>query len=173
MTPGRLGLSLALAAVCLLLVGLLVRLQGPVAEAAVRPAVGSPARLPADPAAVDPPAPADRSDYAVIVERPLYQPDRRPYAPPVAAALPIPAPQAPPPPAIRGYVVVGIMVSGERRLAWVKAPAASSPAKIAEGDVVQGWRVKQIAADRVTFEAGTAEHVLEMKRRNAPPAGAR
>jgi hypothetical protein len=102
----------------------------------------------------------------------LYQPDRRPYAPPVAVPAAAPTPQAPPP-AIRAYVIVGVMVSGQRRLAWVKAPSASSPAKISEGDVVQGWRVKQIAADRVTFEAGAVEHVLELKRRNAPPAGAR
>ena len=151
--------------ICLALGVALVQLQGPAADAARRPPVPV-ASLPALPEDVAV-SPSVKSAYAVVAERPIFQPDRRPYVAAVVAPPPAPTQSPPPPPAIRAYTVVGVVVSANRRLAWLKAPSATSPARVSEGDVVQGWRVKQISADRVTFEAGTAEHVLELKRRAA------
>lgn len=163
----RSALTLALATVCVLLAALLVQVWTP---------AGGPIAATASAGAVRPlpeaatPVVLNRQAYEIIAERPIVQPERRPYAlPAVAAPAPPPAPP-PPPPAIRAYTVVGVVVSGDRRLAWVKAPSASSTARIAEGDVIQGWRVKRITPEHVTFEAGAAETILEFKRRSAASA---
>lgn len=158
----RFALSLALGAMC---AGLAAVLWWPVSP--VRP--GLPLHSGSADVPALPPEPsvalAPKSEFSLIAERPLFQPSRRPFIAATVAAPPPPAPAPPPPPAIRAYTVVGVMVSGSRRLAWLKPPAGGSPARVAEGDVVQGWRVKQIDKDRVTFEAGALEHVLTLAKR--------
>lgn len=161
----RYGLTVLLAGLCVALGGALWWPADPPPRAVLIPVTkaSAPPAIPPEPSI----AQVVKADFSIVADRPVLQPSRRPFVPAVAAAPPQPAPAPPPPPAIRAYTVVGVMMSGGRRLAWLKSPSGGSPARVAEGDVVQGWRVKHIESDRVTFEAGTAEQVLSLPKRGA------
>jgi hypothetical protein len=113
-------------------------------------------RLPAaQPANAPAPAPAalpPLASYSAIVERPLFNPSRRP-PPGVAAALG---------PSIESRIrLLGIVATGPKRKAYVAEGA--SRVEIAEGDTLDGWTVKQIGQDRVLLTSPAGEASLKLK----------
>ncbi|HZK92292.1 MAG TPA: hypothetical protein VFC56_19300 [Stellaceae bacterium] len=126
-------------------------------RAAARPLAAPQAAAPAPLLAALP----ELSTYAAIVERPLFTPSRR--APPGAAAA------APGPSIESRYRLVGIMGAGATRKAFVAEGAHR--AEIAEGDLFDGWTVKEIGRDRVLLTSPAGEAALKLSR--APPEPAK
>jgi general secretion pathway protein N len=93
--------------------------------------------------------------FGDFVARPLFTPTRRP-APPVAAAAPEPPPAAPPtpapqPPALNQVTLVGVTITPDARSALVRTAGATKSQRLHEGDTLQGWTVKRIQPDAVSF----------------------
>lgn len=93
-----------------------------------------------------------------IVARPLFMPTRRPVSAPSVAT---------PPPRL---AIAGVIISGERRTAILDtgSGAAAPYLRVTAGDVVAGWTVASVEADRVILRNGAARVELTLKD-NAPP----
>jgi len=100
-----------------------------------------------------PPPPNDL--FAASDQRPLFTPTRRPAPPPPIAPTITPAP---PLPQLR---LIGVLSGPNQRLALLKP--VNAPAFTAAPDqVVEGWTVSDIAADRVTLRYGDALETLNL-----------
>lgn len=118
----------------------------------------------ADPAV----SPSDEADYAALVDRPLFQPSRRPgQAPPdvvpdVVAAPPLPAPSG---------SLVGVVIGPQRTVAIVRTDGRS--AILAEGDTIAGWQVRRVMRDQVQLERdGQVAEWYFVQRHDGEPAQA-
>lgn len=105
--------------------------------------------------------------FAAAIERPLFEPDRRP-PPPLVSENPAPVPEptpAAPPLEVR---VTGIVVTPELRLVMVRPPGASDSVVLREGMPLPGdfagWRVARVWPRRVEFEgAGQLQSTVELE----------
>jgi general secretion pathway protein N len=117
--------------------------------------------------------------FAVIVERPLFSPTRRP-APPAAEqaqaeepalespAEPETAPEGPPPPTV-DFTLVGIVIAGSERYALVERHVDGRVVEVAEGGDVGGWFAVLIDPDRAVFRQGAVEEELVLKYESPVP----
>ncbi|HSO43600.1 MAG TPA: hypothetical protein VLR47_12320 [Rhodospirillales bacterium] len=146
MTPAlrrRAGLPAALAAASAVLAGLVaLQLRQP---SEVPPPALAPA-APAEAAALDPPepyVPRPLQSYGGIAERPLFSPSRRPTPAGGAAA------------GKSGHdslMLAGVILTTSKRLAMVESKSANGAVVVVrEGQVIEGWSVETIAADRVVI----------------------
>ena len=105
-------------------------------------------------------------DYAVVKERPLFRPDRRPRVDDPADA------EAPPPPEetakLDGMDLTGVLLSQGVAMAWVKDPSQPAPVRVRPGEVLGGWTVKDIQSDRLVLERQGATDTLPLRTFNAP-----
>jgi hypothetical protein len=129
--------------------------------------------------------------FAVIVERPLFSPTRRP-TPPAADVAPAPEamPELPPeaeapaeaePPPVVDFTLVGVVIAGTERYALVERHEDGRVVQVPEGGDVSGWFAVLIDPDRAVFRNGAVEEELLLKygapvpqdrippRRVAPP----
>jgi Type II secretion system protein C len=89
---------------------------------------------------------------AATVERPLFSPARRPAANAPATAAPA---------AESRYRLVGVVVSGMKKTAFIADNGRRT--QIGVGDAFDGWTVKEIGQDRVTLASPSGEMVLKLK----------
>lgn len=120
--------------------------------------------------------------FAVIVERPLFSPTRRPTPPSAAIPLaPEAAPdlssepespavaEAPPRPVIE-FTLVGIVIAGKERYALVERHADGQVLEVPEGGGIAGWFAVLIDPDRAIFRQGAVEEELVLKYETPVPA---
>lgn len=120
--------------------------------------------------------------FAIIVERPLFSPTRRPTSPSAAIPLaPDAAPElswepqspavaeAPPRPVIE-FTLVGIVIAREDRYALVERHADGQVLEVPEGGDVAGWFAVLIDPDRAVFRQGAVEEELVLKYETSVPA---
>jgi hypothetical protein len=102
------------------------------------------------------------SDFADVLERPLFSPTRRP-----AEARPAePAPGLP-----SSLILVGTVVSSEGRHALIQHGEAASLQRVAVGDRFGGWTVEAILTDRVVLSRdGSREEIKPRARAASGPA---
>ena len=123
---------------------------------------GAPTAAPA-PAPADAPVPLPPQErYAVIEERPLFMPTRRPPAPPppqpaATAAAPRPAP---PPPDLEVHAIVR---EGERWLAMLSRARGTDFVQAEPGDEVHGWTVTSIGPEVVELRSGARNVRLRLR----------
>lgn len=141
-TLGKLPAVLALAATGLAGVVAVQMNQG----ADAPPPALARAGAPAEAAAPDPPEPylpRPIESYGGIAERPLFSPSRRPSATGGGAA------------GRSGHdslMLAGVILTTSKRLAMIESKRASGGVVVVrEGQVVEGWSVDSIAADRVVI----------------------
>jgi hypothetical protein len=115
---------------------------------AIRPLTAVPASAPPAVLTALPPL----TSFSATVERPLFSPSRRP--PPGTGA-------APGPPVASRYRLLGVVASGPKKRAFVADGARHID--IAEGDLLDGWRVKQIGTDSVLLSSPEGESILKLK----------
>ena len=116
-------------------------------------------------AALEPaPGPLSEARLAVITERPLFMPTRRP---PEIAAAPVSAATTPPPPPPPNFVVSAIVREGERWLALMRDRRGDEAVEVEVGAALNGWTVTEITADRVTLTTGNRE--VQVTLRPDPP----
>jgi len=115
---------------------------------AVRPAAAPQASAPAP--ALEPLPPL--ATYGASVERPLFTPSRR--APAGVTTIG---------PTIESrYRLVGIFANGAKKKAYVAE--GERRIEIAEGDTLDGWRVKEIGRDRIRLSSADGEASLKLIR---------
>jgi hypothetical protein len=105
---------------------------------------------------------ADASPYAVVTDRNLFVPWRKP-APP---AEPPPPPPEPPKPQIRRgvYALTGTMQIGSNVFATVKENATNRTKQVKVGDTLQEYSVKSVDADRIVLAYAGQEEELVLAR---------
>lgn len=98
-------------------------------------------------------APPSLSAYRAVIERPLFALNRRPFAPP-AAAVAVGD--------VQSFVLAGITLSGAERTALVRHGAPPTIARLAEGEEIDGWIVREIADDRVVLRNAATDYTLRL-----------
>jgi general secretion pathway protein N len=96
--------------------------------------------------------------FAVVTERPLFSPDRRPpqHADDTAGAW-------------SSFVLAGIIITSASREALVVHGKPQSIAHIQEGQALEGWTITSIYPDRVVFRDRLSEHELKLIPKAPPP----
>jgi hypothetical protein len=135
-----------------------------VARVAASPNEAAPAaEEAADPAKADP----DLDDMVTtILERPLFTAGRRPPAAPAVAAPVVEEKTAP---EIRGRLA-GVMIGPDTREALFERDG-EKPQAVRLGELIDGWTLAVIEADRVVLRSSFGEKTLEpaMAQRAQPP----
>ena len=155
------GTITALVALCAILGGVIYsEASAPVGEDAVQP---FPATAGESPTAHDFSgftAPAAEA-YSEISERPLFSPTRRPtprQSTPEAIG------------AVSSFVFAGSIISRDDRVALVHRGQSGKLVRLREGDLLEGWRVVSIEADRVVIEHGSDREELKPRDKVSPNA---
>lgn len=108
----------------------------------------------------------DMEEYAAIKDRPLFRPDRRPRVeePEDATA------EAPPEEAAKldGMDLAGVLLSPAGSMAWVRDPSQPAPVRVRTGEILAGWTVTDIKADRLVLERQGATDTLPLRTFHAP-----
>ena len=108
----------------------------------------------------------DMGEYAAIKDRPLFRPDRRPRVeePEDATAESPPEEQA----KLEGMDLAGVFIAPGVAMAWVKDSSQPAPIRLRPGEMLAGWTVKDIKADRLVLERQGATDTLPLRTFNAP-----
>jgi hypothetical protein len=104
----------------------------------------------------EPPAP-QIPDYPAILERPLFDPSRRPWTAAPSAVDVVPKVEAVPFPE---YTLVAVVITGDSRRAVLQRPNSDKSITLSIGQQLEGWTARDIAIDRVQFEAAGNSHYL-------------
>lgn len=151
---------LALASVAAALSGLLAWQHlapdpGPSRALAIRSAPGD--GVPPETVTILPIAPPPGA-FTAIVERPLFDPSRRPPEPPAAPVVERTVRQPAP---LSGFTLIAIVIANGERLGVVQTPDRRRVELRAE-DSLDLWTVKRIDSDRMVLETGTKQGVLAL-----------
>ncbi|HEB94874.1 MAG TPA: hypothetical protein ENI96_00390 [Sedimenticola thiotaurini] len=112
-------------------------------------------------------------DFAAVVEHPLFTPDRTPHQSPSPAQEGATSPSSARPGG-GPFLVVGIVVTAEERLAILRPAGGRGPAvRVREGDSLGEWRVRRIDARQVVLGRGAATDVLKLNDDRLDQAGRR
>lgn len=102
--------------------------------------------------------PAPRTRYRAIVERPLFEPSRRPPQP----ALPVTA-AAPPAREPTQYRLSAVVIHGEHRTAIFQRRSSGETVPVAEGERLETWTLASLHADRATLTKDGQEITLQLR----------
>jgi general secretion pathway protein N len=112
----------------------------------------------------------DKDQYAVIMERPLFLPDRRP-----SPKEPEEAGEKKPEidPDLSKVSLTAVLITPKETSAWVKDPKEKELVRLRLGDELHGWRVKEILGDRLVLvrQGDTNTLVLRDYKNRPQPAG--
>ena len=101
------------------------------------------------------PAPAEL--FSQSMTRPIFSRTRLPFKPPqpvLPAPPPMPLPAiVPPRQAEEGIALLGIVLSGDTRRALLRLRAFPQGKWVTVGEEVNGWRLSEVAPDRVMLQA--------------------
>ena len=117
-------------------------------------------------------SPVDKEEYAEVVERPLFRPDRRP---------PSEEPEDKPDEApkvthtdLQRMDLTAVVITTEESTAWVQDSAKKELFKLRLGDDLAGWTVSAIHQDEVELERqGDTDALVLRDYENHPPPIAR
>jgi len=113
---------------------------------------------------LEPMAPLE--EYASIIERPLFLPERRP--PPEESDEPEEAP-AEEPTDLDGVDLNAVMITSGLISGCVRAPASQDLVRLRIGDEFEGWTVSRIEPDRLVLERqGEIDELILRDFANAP-----
>jgi hypothetical protein len=109
----------------------------------------------------------EKEEYAVVTERPLFLPGRRP---PVEE----PPEEAPPEPEqisdLARLDLNAVLITPAESSAWVRDPSNKELVKLRLGDDLAGWTVKEILTDRLLLERqGETDTLILRDYKNMPP----
>ena len=111
----------------------------------------------------------DKEQYAVIMDRPLFLPDRRP------PAKESEEPDAKKPeidPDLSKVSLTAVLITPKDASAWVKDPKEKELVRLHLGDELHGWTVKKILGDRLVLERqGDTDTLVLRDYKNRPQPG--
>lgn len=109
----------------------------------------------------------EKDEYAVVTERPLFLPDRRPPSEEPEQAA---EPESEQLTDLDRMDLNAVMITPASSLAWVRDPAEKKLVRLEPGDDLAGWSVQEIHSDRVLLERQGEEHKLILRDyKNMPP----
>jgi Tfp pilus assembly protein PilP len=129
---------------------------------------------------LDPQTETQSATSSVLFERPLFEPNRRPFVP---SSLPVteeppqpveePQPESPPeqlstyadPSQLR---LMGVLMTGNEQAALIATPEKPEGSWTVQGGDVSGWRVQEIAPNSVTLQVDGQTHVLQHYQQGNP-----
>jgi hypothetical protein len=117
--------------------------------------------------------------YSEVVERPLFVESRRPPEEEEQVSEPAKQPQLPE--KRPSYLLTGVMMTPERRTAFLKSVSDGEAKRVKQGDTLDGWLVKRVESRRVVLAQGSRSQVLKLqvvpettpRGARSPRAGAR
>ena len=92
--------------------------------------------------------------YSIIDEKSVFSPLRQAIKSAREAAA-----QTRQPPS---FILVGVIMSGEERIAITKAPGSNASVTVTPGQTIEGWEVVSIAADHIELRADAQTVVLPL-----------
>jgi general secretion pathway protein N len=106
-----------------------------------------------------------RDNYASIVERPLFRPDRKPepLSDEPAGTL---GPEASV--ELSAFDLSAVLITSETVSAWVRDPTQLKLRRLRIGDDLQGWSVTDIQEDRVLLERQGRQDALVLRDYSKP-----
>ena len=111
--------------------------------------------------------PPSRDELAVIAERPLFSPSRKPFVAAEQELPPVPVRSLPP------LQLIGVLLTEQQRTALVQVVGEGDPSWVREGHEVQGWQVERIEQTRVHVRAGDRLETVELRPDTAVAAHTR
>jgi hypothetical protein len=110
----------------------------------------------------------EKEEYAVVTERPLFLPDRRPPSEEPEEAAPEPEPEKAT--VLARLDLNAILISPAGSSAWIRDPANKNLVRLRPGDDLEGWSVQEILSDRVLLERqGQTDTLILRDYKNMPP----
>jgi hypothetical protein len=109
------------------------------------------------------------------VERPLFEKRRRPVELPPVKVAPRPEPAAPvmqaPAADEKALTLLGVVMGDGRAVALLKRNKGGGSVRAELGDVIEGWTITQIEAQRVVLTQGSRQIALHLFRKptDGPP----
>jgi hypothetical protein len=108
-----------------------------------------------------------REEYASVIERPLFLPDRRP--PPDEPAMPTDDEPPEDLTELDGMDLSAVVITPSSVSAWVRAPQGRELVRLRLGDDFEGWTVTGIEPERLLLERqGEADELVLRDYQNAP-----
>lgn len=101
------------------------------------------------------------SAYRIIIERPLFNAERRPAQSRLSEG-PVETPTQTNVPG--GYKLLGVIVEAGTRSALIQIAGSPRPTVVAEGGSIDGWRLAEVRDDAVVLERGSSTQELNMVR---------
>jgi hypothetical protein len=109
----------------------------------------------------------DIEEYAIVTERPLFFPDRRPPSEEPEEETPVEPEQ---PSDLDRMDLNAVLITPSESSVWVRDPSKKELIRLRLGDDLGGWSVKEILADRVLLERQGAKDTLVLRDyKNMPP----
>lgn len=110
---------------------------------------------------------AEKEEYGVVTERPLFLPDRRPPSEEPAEEEPAEPEQAGD---LARMDLNAVMITPTESSVWVRDPAKKEIVRLRPGDDLVGWSVKEILSDRLLLERqGETDTLILRDYKNMPP----
>lgn len=99
------------------------------------------------------------AQYAMTLQRPLFEKGRRPWKPtppePILAAPEVSAPKIEAPQELPADIrLIGVHISATHKRALIRQGSRANSSWFGIGTEFSGWKLKDIDANRVTFENG-------------------
>lgn len=109
----------------------------------------------------------EKEEYAVVTERPLFLPGRRPPSEePEEEVAPEPEKAAD----LARLDLNAVLITPAGSSAWVRDPANKDLVRLRPGDDLEGWSVQEILSDRVLLERqGETDTLILRDYKNMPP----
>lgn len=110
------------------------------------------------------------TDYAEIIERPLFMEDRRPFVPPEVVTPAKPTTRKAP--ATRRqeqtFSLSAIIITDDKRIALLESGREKKLHKVSQGDELDGWTIVDIAPNKISMQKGTETREMELAVKSSP-----
>lgn len=116
------------------------------------------------------PAKADIGDYAAILARPLFIPDRRTYMPVTKTAEKVLAPVAPALPRVQ---LKGVIMTPEQKIAVLENTPDRKTIYVQQGENISGWYVSKLTKDKIVLSNGDTNHEFLLRNYSSSPGGSK
>ncbi len=99
-------------------------------------------------------------DFESVLERPLFSPSRRP-APVEEGAAPAVGQEF-------DYILKGVLIDNEARIALLYHKGGAGTVRQAEGTKIDGWLLKEVEGDFIVVERNGEERIVELNFQSQP-----
>lgn len=155
-------ISAVLAAVCVLLFGVIALPAGHVELPSPTPRATSPMSS----SSASPALKSFRGKemYSEINERPLFSPSRAFAHEAETSDQNAKSASAPPPDLLQAYTLVGVILSQGQSVALLKQKSGTTMKSLKVGEIFEGWSIARINENEVAFAAGEREYTVSFPR---------